>query len=170
MAVKRIRLIGDPVLRKKSKPVKKSEKRLVKKLVKDLKDTLLDFRERKKYGRGIAAPQLGVLKRVIFIRFKGRDYAIINPRIVKKSKRKFKLWDSCFSFDIAFFVRVERHWSVTVQYLDENFEKKELKASGDLSELLQHEIDHLSGVLATDRMVSRKGIISLQEYKKRFAN
>lgn len=78
------------------------------------------------------------------------------------------MWDSCYSFDVAFFVGIERHKSVEVEYQDENGELLVERFSDDLSELLQHEIDHLHGVLATDHLKNAKKIISREEWEKRF--
>jgi peptide deformylase len=132
--------------------------------VNDLRDTLYDFKKRNGFGRGIAAPQIGVTQRVIFIHV-DEPIALINPRIVKQSKKLFALWDDCFSFPNVL-VKVKRHHSIEVSYQNELGEKKRLKASGALSELLQHEIDHINGVLAVDRAISSKHITLRSELSK----
>ena len=87
---------------------------------------------------------------------------LINPKITKRSKKKFTLWDDCFSFpDIL--VGVRRHEWVEVSYVDETGALKKLKATNGLSELLQHEIDHINGILAIDRAISTKHIILRSE-------
>jgi peptide deformylase len=78
------------------------------------------------------------------------------------------VWDSCFSFNVGFFVLVDRLWNVKVEYSDLKGNKQALEAKGELSELLQHEIDHLDGVLATDRMKNKQAIMMRSEWEKLF--
>lgn len=162
MAVRRIRLLGDPILRTHCSRVRFPLTRAERKLITDLNDTLKDFRKRRRFGRGIAAPQIGITKRVIFIRSIG---AMINPRIVKKSALKFALWDDCFSFP-DLLVKVKRNKSVTVRYNDEQGTTHSISVTGAMSELLQHEIDHVNGILAIDRTISSKNIVLRSEYIK----
>lgn len=156
-----ILLLGNPILRQKCKPVKEFDSSKLRRIVTDLRDTLHDFRKRNGFGRGIAAPQIGITQRIIFIHV-DKPLAIINPTIVKRSKRLFSLWDDCFSFP-NLLVKVKRHYSIEIRYKDEMGEKKILKASGALAELLQHEIDHLNGILAIDRAISSKHIVFRSE-------
>ena len=161
MAVKKILLLGNPVLRSKCKPIKNCSSKSTRATIQNLRDTLDDFHSRHAFGRGIAAPQIGSTVRIIFIRL--NDFGpLINPKITKRSKKKFMLWDDCFSFpDIL--VQVRRHEWVEVSYLDEAGARKKLKATNDLAELLQHEIDHINGILAIDRAISKKHIILRSE-------
>lgn len=164
MATKEIALLGNPVLRKKCALVKDFGSDQIRQCITDLRDTLADFRRRNGFGRGIAAPQISHLKQILFI---NADYqgALINPTIVQRSRKTFTLWDDCFSFpDIL--VKVKRHYTVSVAYQDEDGKKKQLKATGALSELLQHEIDHLHGILAIDRAIDSTHIILRSEFKK----
>jgi peptide deformylase len=164
MAIKEILLLGNPVLRKKCSSVKKIDDPAIRRAITDLADTLNNFRKQKGFGRGIAAPQIGVTSRILFINV-DRPMALVNPKIVSRSKTLMTLWDDCFSFpDIL--VKLKRHSAVTVDYLDENGAKQRLNANGGLSELLQHEIDHLDGVLAIDRAIDSKHIILRSEYDK----
>ncbi len=163
MAVKKILLLGNPLLRVRCKPVKNFSSRSTHVAICNLSDTLDDFRSRRRFGRGIAAPQIGLSVRIIFIRLNGLG-ALINPKIIKRSKKKVKLWDDCFSFpDIL--VRVSRHAWVEVAYQDKTGVGKKLKAKNGLSELLQHEIDHINGVLAVDRAISTKDIILRSQFR-----
>ena len=141
MPVKEILQIGNPVLREKSKDVLDFNEDLHE-LIIDLFDTLTDFQKKKKIGRGIAAPQIGVLKKVIYLHLTNRSFALINPEIVSKSESTMDIWDSCFSFDVAFFVKTRRHKSISVKYQNEHGDLIEEQFTDDLSELLQHEIDH----------------------------
>lgn len=162
--VQRIRLLGDPVLRERCKPVKEFGSGETKDLIRDLRDTLADFRARRGFGRGIAAPQIGSSQQVLYVDFEIHG-ALVNPRIIRRSKRTFRLWDDCFSFpDIM--VMVTRWYAITVSYQDEQGRRKTCKAEGSLAELLQHEIDHLNGVLAIDRAVDSHHIILRSEYEK----
>ncbi len=76
-----------------------------------------------------------------------------------------ELWDDCFSFP-EILVKVRRHRRIEVSYVDEAGERKTLKAADTLSELLQHEIDHVNGVLAIDRAVTRRDIILRSEFQR----
>ncbi|MDY6801253.1 MAG: peptide deformylase [Bacteroidota bacterium] len=167
MAIKEILLIGNPLLREKSQNVTHFDSSL-KRLVTDLKDTLTDFQQRKKIGRAIAAPQIGVLQKAIYVYTASRSFALINPKITWKSDETFEVWDSCFSFDVAFFVKIERYQSIKVKFNDEQGNEYEETFKDDLSELLQHEIDHLYGILATDHLKNNKNIILRAEWEKRF--
>jgi peptide deformylase len=160
--------LGDRDLRKKSLPIKDFNSESLQQLVNDLSDTLHHAKKRFAYGRGIAAPQIGVLKRALFIDTPTFKSALINPKITWFSDATFEVWDSCFSFNLAFFVLVNRYRSVKVDYLDLGENRKSLKAEADLSELLQHEIDHLDGVLATDRMKNKKAIMMRSEWEQIF--
>ena len=84
MSVKDILLLGNPVLREKSKEIIDFDSQL-NTIIDDLHDTLNDFQKRKKIGRGIAAPQIGVLKKVIYLNLPNRSFALINPEIIDKS-------------------------------------------------------------------------------------
>ncbi|MFX0125138.1 MAG: peptide deformylase, partial [Candidatus Hodarchaeota archaeon] len=88
--------------------------------------------------------------------------------IISKSEEKFWVWDSCFSFDVAFFVEILRHKKIKVRYQDEtgDFHVKEFE--DDMSELIQHETDHLQGILATDHLTDVKRLIMRQEWENRF--
>ncbi len=157
MAIKRILLLGNPSLWKKSSPVKSARAPSTRGAVRNLKDTLADFRKKNGFGRGIAAPQIGILKRVIYIDFPKEKVkgAMINPKIIKQSKEKIRVWDDCFSFP-GLLVKVERAKEIQVEYQNEEGEPGTVSAKGDLSELLQHEIDHLDGILAVQRAIDGK--------------
>lgn len=168
LMIKPILQLGNKTLRGKSSPVKDFHSRDLENLIEDLSDTLHEAQRKFHYGRGIAAPQIGELKRVIFIDMPEFKAPLINPRIVWASDRKFEVWDSCFSFDLAFFVLVDRYYSVKVEYFDQEGNKHTIEAEDSLSELLQHEIDHLDGILATDRMKDKKKIMMRSEWERSF--
>jgi peptide deformylase len=163
MAVKEILLLGNPILRSKCETVKKMDHD-VQSTLNDLKDTLNDFRSTHNFGRGIAALQIGLTKKIVFLQI-DQPLVLINPEITGRSRQKMTLWDDCFSFP-EIVVRVKRHTKITVKYTDEHGRRKILHAVGGLSELLQHEIDHLNGILAIDRAIDSKHIILKNEWKK----
>jgi peptide deformylase len=170
MPVRPVRQLGDPLLREKSLRVEDVAARDVHNLVRDLADTLAHWRSATGYGRGIAAPQLGVLQRVIFLKLPAAEpWPLINPEIIRRSEEKTIVWDGCLSF-LSLFVQVERHREITVRYQDLSGETREFEAGDarDLSELLQHEIDHLDGILAIDRAVDIKTLCSREEFEKRY--
>jgi peptide deformylase len=160
MAVKEILLLGNPVLRTPSARVRHFATPRLRRTVKDLSDTLADFRRRRGFGRGIAAPQIGVQERVIYLEEAG---PLVNPRITRRSRQMMTLWDDCFSFP-DLLVKVQRHLRVSVEYHDKTGRKRTLAAEGGLSELLQHEIDHLDGILAVDRALDPACIITRAAY------
>lgn len=151
MPVHEILLLGNPELWRPSSPVVNVHERETCELIDDLAATLENFREHNGFGRGIAAPQIGVGRRLIFLKV-GASFPLINPTITHASREMMELWDDCFSIP-NLMIRVRRHVEVDVSYTDEHGAQRRMKASGALSELLQHEIDHLNGILATDRAI-----------------
>jgi peptide deformylase len=159
-----ILLLGNPKLRVVCSPVKSFGTNELRNLVFDLRATLGDFKARHGFGRGIAAPQIGVTQRVIFTNVDG-PLAMINPRIVKRSRKLMTLWDDCFSFP-GLLVKVRRNLALEVRYHDEEGRRHTLKVQGGLAELLQHEVDHLNGILALDRAIDSRHIVCRSEYEK----
>jgi peptide deformylase len=169
MAVRTVLQLGNPKLREVAKPVKDPMTEQIRALVEDLADTLAYWRKETGYGRGIAAPQIGVGSRVIFLRLPGEEpWPLINPEIVERSAEKIVVWDACLSF-LAIFMKVWRHREITVRYQD--FERKwhQVRAGEErnLSELLQHEIDHLDGILAVDRITDIRTMCTREEFEAR---
>ncbi|MCB9232416.1 MAG: peptide deformylase [Bacteroidia bacterium] len=152
--LKDILLLGDPRLYENCEPVLESELELVPLWVADLAQAMQEIREQYQFGRGIAAPQLGIMKRLIYIDL-GQPRIILNPEMYDLSPEMFEIWDDCMSFP-NLLVRVERHQSLTLKYRDENWHRQEWKAEGAESELIQHEVDHLNGVLCTMRALDDK--------------
>ena len=162
--VREILLLGNPVLRQKCERVKNFSDPTLGRIVRDLRDTLAGFRTTHGFGRGIAAPQIGVTKAIIFINI-DEPIALINPEITGRSRQMMTLWDDCFSFP-ELMVRVRRHATVRVQFRDNRGKKQTLVAGGGLSELLQHEVDHTNGILAVDRAIDSHHIILRSEWLK----
>jgi peptide deformylase len=168
MPAQEILQLGNQILWEKSTPIKDVSAGDIRSLIQDLSDTLAGFRERTGFGRGIAAPQIGSLRRVIFIRMQPSGFcsALINPQIVWSSNSEIELWDDCFSFP-DLMVRVRRASQIRVEYSDERGARHAVDAEGDLSELLQHEIDHLDGVLAVQRAISPQALCTRTEWERR---
>lgn len=125
-----------------------------------LVETLEAFRARWGFGRGIAAPQIGVAQRFIALNLGQGPFIVVNPEITWASAETFTMWDDCMCFP-HLMVRVRRHLSISIRYADEQGQEREwVRLDQPFSELLQHEIDHLNGVLAIDRAIDRDSIIS----------
>jgi len=165
MAVKKVLLIGNPDLRKTSTDIKFKDSNL-KKIIDDLSDTLTYIQKTEKTGRAIAAPQIGYFKNVVVSQLPDKKIIMINPKIIWKSKKMFDVWDSCFCFKIAFFVKIKRHQKIKIKYQNEHGKLITKSFKDDLSELFQHEIDHLYGILATDHLKNNKNIIMREEFEK----
>ncbi|KEO72928.1 peptide deformylase [Anditalea andensis] len=146
--------LGDPRLYETCEEVREEELPQVSQWVQDLHEAMEDIREKYAFGRGIAAPQLGIMKRLFYLHL-DKTYIIINPDIVQPSEKMIELWDDCMSFP-NLLVKIRRHESLTLRYKDENWADHEWHVSGALSELIQHEYDHLEGVLCTMRAIDEK--------------
>ena len=112
MAVVEVLQLGNPVLREKSKLVEDPASEEIEKLRDDLADTLRFWRETTGYGRGIAAPQIGVLKRVVFINI-DKPWLLVNPEIIEMSDEKMIIYDSCLSY-LCIFFKVSRSRRIKV--------------------------------------------------------
>jgi peptide deformylase len=146
--------LGDPRLYLVSDPVAKEEISAYHKTIRLMADCIVAFRARYGQGRAIAAPQVGLQRRIIVINI-DRPYPIYNPGFFDKSKQQVEIWDDCMSFP-ELFVKVSRHQSLKMKFRDENWVEQIWELQGDMAELLQHEYDHLDGILATMRAVDEK--------------
>jgi peptide deformylase len=156
MAVREVLLLGNPKLYEISSKVKRDELEELKPVIEDLGDTLMAFREEYGWGRAIAAPQIGVMKRIVYMHV-NQPVVLINPVIKLRSRRKVLVWDDCMSCP-ELLVKVKRYRRCKVEYRDINWSKRSLYLEGKLAALLQHEADHLKGVLITQRAISEKSI------------
>lgn len=152
--IKEILLLGNDALYKKSLPVEKEDMDSIKETVSDLHDTLIDFRKKYNAGRAIAAPQIGVFKRLIYM-YIDKPIVFINPVLKFDNKEMMDVMDDCMSFP-NLLVKVKRYKECSIIYKDINFVDKTFNFKGDLSELIQHEYDHLDGILATMRAIDNK--------------
>lgn len=164
MSVRDVLQLGDPALRRPCRDVPRDAD--LDGLVEDLGDTLRHWRESTTYGRGIAAPQVGVDLRVVHLDV-GEPWTLVNPRITARSDEQWVLWDACLSVSVQFFGRVERHRWIDVTWTDLSGERHRLRAEDDLAELLQHELDHLDGLLFTDRLLDTSSLCMRREFEQR---
>ncbi|WP_462424330.1 peptide deformylase [Fusobacterium ulcerans] len=152
-----ILLLGNEELYQISEPVKPDEIETLKSVVQDLHDTLMDFREKYHAGRAIAAPQIGVKKRLLYM-FIDKPVVFINPVLEFPDNEMMEVLDDCMSFP-NLLVKVMRHKRCRIKYLDMEWKEQVMSLEGDLSELLQHEFDHLDGILATMRAIDNKSFV-----------
>lgn len=163
MPIREILLLGNPLLLKPCEPVHQEELEFASALVRDLHDTMMDFRRRNGWGRAIAAPQIGVLKRIVYVNI-DQPMVFINPVFSEQSAEMIELWDDCMSFP-DLLVRLRRHHTLRITYRDLNWEEHSQRLEGDLAELLQHEVDHLNGILAVMRAIDGTSF-ALQSQRK----
>ena len=162
--IKKILVMPDPVLRKVSEPVKTVNGE-IKKLMDDMLETMYAAP-----GIGLAAVQIGILKRVIVIDIskegeKKTPLFIINPEITFKSQNFISYEEGCLSIPNQF-AEVKRPSSCKINFLDYHGKKNEINAEGLLATCIQHEIDHLNGILFIDHLSKLKKDLILKKTKK----
>jgi len=146
-----IRKIGDPVLYRVAEAVEREEIPSLQPVFDRMHVLILEFRKVWGAGRAMAAPQVGVSKRFICLNI-DRPLVLINPEIADASPEMMELWDDCMSFP-HLLVKLRRHRTCHIRFRDPGWNQHEWKLENDLSELLQHETDHLDGILATMRAI-----------------
>ncbi|HRI80454.1 MAG TPA: peptide deformylase [Cyclobacteriaceae bacterium] len=146
--------LGDSRLYEVSTAVLPGEVESLTTVIQDLHDILFEFRARYNAGRAIAAPQIGVMKRLIYMHI-DKPVVIFNPQLSNLSEEMFELWDDCMCFP-NLLVRLKRHKSLMLTFRDGNWKEHSMNLTDALSELIQHEYDHLDGILATQRAIDDK--------------
>ena len=164
MAKKQILIIPDPLLRKVSEPVS-SVNTEIKNLMDDMLETMYAAP-----GIGLAAVQIGVLKRIIVIDLskdgeKKNPLFIVNPEITFKSNELISYEEGCLSIPNQF-AEVKRPSSCKVNFLDYDGKKKEINANGLLATCIQHEVDHLDGILFIDHLSKLKKDLIIKKNQK----
>ncbi|HBE76451.1 MAG TPA: formylmethionine deformylase [Firmicutes bacterium] len=154
MAIQEILLLGDQSLYQVSREVAKEQLVMAQQVSNDLRDTLFNFRTKYGFGRAIAAPQIGEFLRLIYMNFEGQSYTLINPQLEFGSER-IQLWDDCMSFP-GLEVEVNRFRRTKISYKDLQWNDCNWEVDDDLSELIQHEYDHLDGILAVQRAIDNR--------------
>ena len=145
MAILEIKKYPDPILRKKCQEVKKITEE-IKNLCQDMIETMI-----RKEGVGLAAPQVGQLKRIIVVKFEDGPKAFINPQILSKSKEMEVAKEGCLCLP-GIRLNVKRGKSILVKAQGIEGREIEVKAEGLIARIFQHEIDHLNGVLFIDKV------------------
>ncbi len=164
MSKKKILTIPNPILRKISEPVKSVDKE-VKNLLDDMLETMYAAP-----GIGLAAVQIGILKRLIVIDLskegeKKEPLFIINPEIISKSNELVSYEEGCLSIPNQF-AEVKRPSACKINFIDYEGKKKEMSANGLLATCIQHEIDHLNGILFIDHLSKLKKDLIIKKNKK----
>ena len=154
MSLRNIVIEPDPILRKKSQVIDKVDDKL-RKLLNDMLETMYSAP-----GIGLAAVQIGILKRLIVIDIskeeeKKNPIFLINPEIIFQSKDTSIHEEGCLSLP-GHFAEIERPAECRIKYIDYDGKKQEMKANGLLATCIQHEIDHLNGVLFIDYLSKLK--------------
>lgn len=160
----RVLQLGDPRLRVVSRAVTRDDADFLRQAA-DLIEVLTAFQAEHGFGRAIAAPQIGIAKRFVAVdlgrtRLGSGKAVLVNPRIVQRSAATFELWDDCMSFP-ELYVRVRRHRSIRVEARRADGSRvRWFDLHPAVSELLQHEIDHLDGILAVDRAADPQALVT----------
>ena len=165
MTVRRIRQLGDPILRARCQMVEKPSSAAVRLVIDDLRDTLSEARKKFKMGRALSAPQIGAPLRVVFVQIGKERWNMINPEITDVGPHDFQVWDDCFSFP-ELYVRVTRAYQATLTYQDLKGKSHTMALEGPMAELMQHEIDHLDGILAVDQASGLDPFAFRKEWEK----
>ena len=163
--VRELLKLGNPRLYEISAPVEEGDLPLLEGWVTDLHDTLMEYRKTYGAGRAVATPQSDVQKRLLYM-YLDKPYVFVNPVMEFPDEETYELMDDCMSFP-GLMVKVRRYRRCIIRYLDMEFRPREMALEGDLSELLQHEYDHLDGILATMRAVENTSFY-LQQMKRDF--
>lgn len=150
MARRNIVKMGDPLLRKVSKQVEVFDGK-IEQLLDDLIDTL-----HHEEGLGLAAPQVGILKRVCIVEYDDVLYELVNPKLLKSSGKCVDN-EGCLSIT-SFRGLVERPKNIEIEFYDRQGERQTLCASGYMARVFLHEMDHLDGVLFADKMIRKMPI------------
>lgn len=172
MIIKSVTQVGNPIIRKKSKKITTVVSPKIKKIIKDLIDTM-------RFANlvGMSAPQIGYNFRIFVTEIRTTTLrktkevdklrVFINPRIINVSKKQVAGYEGCGSVAAAgIFGKVSRPNKITVEAFDENNKKFVFTARGLLSRVIQHEIDHLEGIIFLDKVSDKKSLMSREEYIK----
>lgn len=146
MPVRPILLLGDPALYRPSSPVREDDLTALAGLFQDLRDTFLHYRVNRGPASGMAAPQIGVHKRVVYLDAP-RPHVLLNPAVEPTGTVVVEMWENCMSFP-ELLVKVRRSYACTLWYRDREWRDQSRALTGQTSVVAQHECDHLDGVLA----------------------
>ena len=173
MSILKIARLGHPILYKKASLVDNITELGIKKLIHDMSETMIDYK-----GIGLAAPQVHISKQIIIFRMiEDREKesneikitALINPRIIKTSEETDNQWEGCLSIP-GMLGLVKRHFSISYEGFDMSGNKIQQNAEGLHARIVQHECDHLNGIVFTHRLVDKKAYgyeDEIEEYWKK---
>lgn len=171
MAIKSILQIGNKKLKAKNKLIKPSDIDLIKQIVQDLVDTMID-----KDIIGIAAPQIGENYKLFITEPRQTTYRpsdqsdklriYINPKIIDYSDTKTIIYEGCGSVGSDFFGPVERSREIIIEAYDMDFKKFRLRCDGLLARVIQHEYDHLSGIEFIEKIIDYKKVMNFEAYNR----
>jgi len=150
MAIREILLLGNERLYRVCREMGPDEREKAQQVLEDLHDTMMEFRRKYGFGRAIAAPQIDEPVRIIYMNIEGNATAFINPVLEPIGEEMFELWDDCMSFP-GLEVWLKRSKKCRIRYKDIEWNDCVWLPEGDLSELIQHEYDHLDGILSVQR-------------------
>ena len=155
--------LGNPKLHEVSESLTEDELPVALSKASEMHDLILEYRKTYGSGRAMAAPQIGYPKRMIAL-YIDRPLILINPVLFNQSSEMMELWDDCMSFP-NLLVKVRRHKKLNVRFLDGNWKEQYWDLEDDLSELIQHENDHLDGLLATQRAIDNTSFALASQIK-----
>lgn len=156
MAITTILQLGDPRLYQPSTEVAAHEVASLAGAIADLHDTMAAFQDRHGWGRAIAAPQIGVHRRIVAMN-DGTRRTLINPALADRSEVHEDYWEDCMSFP-DLLARIRGTVACTLTYRDESWAEHTVRLEGDYAHLIEHEVDHLDGVLAVQRVIGDRGL------------
>ena len=173
MSILKIARLGHPILYKKASLVDNITEPGIKKMIHDMSETMIDYK-----GIGLAAPQVHISKQIIIFRMiedqekesnEIKITALINPRIIKTSEETDNQWEGCLSIP-GMLGLVKRHFSISYEGFDMSGNKIQQNAEGLHARIVQHECDHLNGIVFTHRLVDKKAYgyeDEIEEYWKK---
>ncbi len=159
--------LGDPALRQPAPLVADPLDPATQALLADLRATLSAWRAAHGWGRALSAPTIGVALRVVLIMLADAEYVLINPRFEKWSSAQTDHFESCITFP-GLWGCVTRPASIVVSFQDAQGQTQRLSADGDLARIIQHEIDHLDGLVWLDRQPDLQSLCTTAEYRRRY--
>lgn len=157
--------LGDPRLRQQAQPVEQPSAPEIQSLITDLWDTLHDFQQQAGWGRALAAPVIGVDQRVVVVAFHDQRFVLINPRFESWGRTQAIAYETCVTF-ASIWGAVYRPENIVVVALDAAGSEQRFDVDGDLARLIQHEIDHLDGLVWLDREPDLATICTANEYRR----
>jgi peptide deformylase len=169
MPIRPLLELGNPLLRQFAQPVDDVASAETVAIITDLWDTLYHFRAEHGWGRSLAAPLIGASRRIIIVNEQGQEWTLINPRLARWSREQAVDFESCVAVG-SLWGLVSRSQQIVVTALDVKGQEQRYEAEGLLARILQHELDHLDGLMWLDREPDIASICTTNEYRRRYKN